>query len=147
MAELINFLITHKAFLGVVVSSTITFLWTAYQYLDTKKRELNKIEFENYHKILMDIVNPEGVNNYLDSQAAAIYELRHFQRYYPISCRTLIGLKKKWEEDNKCPKNIENKIIVSERLLEECAITINFLKKNRICRWFERIKTWWCCKC
>jgi len=48
------------------------FIWTVYQYIDTRKLEQNLKEFENYHKLIKELVQPETVNGqniiYLDRQ-------------------------------------------------------------------------------
>lgn len=88
------------------------------QYIDTRKRDQNLKEFENYHKLIKELVQP-GINVlYIDRQTAIIYELRHFN--YPFSYRTLTGLRKKWiEAPNQYP-----------RLIEELDETIKFLKNK-----------------
>ena len=106
-----------------IVSSLGTFIWTVYGYLDTKKREQNLKEFENYHKLIKELVQPEDNDKpmmYVDRQTAIIYELRHFKRYYPLSYRTLLGLKEKWE---KVPNQFP-------RLLDECDRTLRYLKSK-----------------
>lgn len=104
--------------------SFVTFVWTVYQYLDTKKRDQDLKEFENYHKLIKELVQPEKTEKgevlYVDRQAAIIFELRHFKRYYPFSYRTLMGLKEKWE---KVPNQFP-------RLLDELDRTIDFLKNK-----------------
>lgn len=62
----------------------------------------------------------EGASLYVDRQAAIIFELRNFKRYYPCPLRMLLGLRKKWAEvPNQLP-----------RLLEEIELTIAFLKHS-----------------
>lgn len=56
---------------------------------------------------------------YVDRQAAIIYELRNFKRYYPVSYRTLKGLQKNWTENGVYP-----------RLLEEISLSISFLENK-----------------
>jgi hypothetical protein len=49
-----------------------------------KKREQNLKEFEDYHNLIRELVQPENEKGemYLDRQTAIIFELRHFKRYY-----------------------------------------------------------------
>jgi hypothetical protein len=108
-----------------VITGSFTILWTVYQYIDTKKREQNLNEFENYHKLIKELVQPEVTPKgedvlYVDRQAAIIYELRHFKRYYELSYRTLKGLKEKWE---KVPNQFP-------RLIEEINLSLEFLEKK-----------------
>lgn len=97
-----------------------TFSWTVIQYLDTRKREQNLREFEHFHKLLKELVQPDDDKGtmYIDRQTAIIYELRHFKRYYPYSLRTLKGLLGKWQ---KVPDQYP-------RILEEAKLTIEYLE-------------------
>lgn len=101
-------------FLGIIFS--------IYKYLDTKNREQNRKEFEQYHQLIEDLVEPKSDQKplYMDRQAAVVYELKHFKRYYPLSLRTLKNLRKTWSE----------KITEDSRLIEEIDITIEFLKQK-----------------
>ncbi len=88
-----------------IAASIVMFIWTVYQYIDTKKREQNLKEFENYHKLIKELVQPDNGALYVDRQTAIIYELIHFKRYYSFSYRTLISLKKK--NGKKSPINFQ----------------------------------------
>lgn len=102
------------------IAGITSFLWAAYQYFDTRKREQDLKEFEIYHKLIKELVQPDETNNmYVDRQTAIIYEMRNFKRYYAFSYRTLQGLKEKWSK-------VENQF---PRLLEELDLTIKFLEK------------------
>jgi len=95
-----------------------TFMWSVYKYFDKKKREQNFKEFETYHNLIKELVQPDsGSNLYLDRQATIIYELRHFKRSYSFSYRTLLGLKETWGESHK-----------AKRLIEEIDLTLKYLK-------------------
>lgn len=100
-----------------------TFCWTAFKYFDTRKRDQDIKEFENYHKLIKELVQPEDEKErmYVDRQTAILYELRNFKRYYPFSYRTLVSLRTKWE---KVPNQFP-------RLLEELNLAINFLEKYK----------------
>jgi hypothetical protein len=66
-----------------IVVSLFTIIWTVYQYMDTKKREQDLKEFDNFHRLIKELVQPDDSNTmYVDRQTAIIYELRHFKRYY-----------------------------------------------------------------
>jgi len=108
-----------------VGTSFFPIIWVIYQYFDTKNRELKWKEFEVYHKLIKELVQPEEMNSgvrvlYLDRQTAIIFELRNFKRYYPLSYRTLISLKEKWGGQDQFP-----------RLIDEINYTIGYLKKKR----------------
>jgi len=102
------------------ITGIAAFIWAVVKYLDTRRREQNLKEFENYHRLIKELVQPEDLGKeymYIDRQTAIIYELRHFKRYYPFSYRTIISLKEKWE---KVPNQLP-------RLLDELDRSIEFL--------------------
>ena len=109
-------------YIGIGIS-VLTFIWTVYQYMDKKKREQDLKEFENFHRLIKELVQPENLEKevmFVDRQTAIVYELRHFKRYYPFSYRTLKGLREKW---SKVPDQYP-------RLIDEIDRTLNFLKKK-----------------
>ena len=84
-----------------------SFIGAICQYFDSRKREQNLKEFENYHKLIKELVQPDD-------------EKRHFKRYFLFSLRTLKGLKNEWGKvDGQHP-----------RLLEELDLTIDFLQRR-----------------
>lgn len=107
--------------IGVIINVS-AFIFSIHQYNDTRKKDQKNRDFEAYHKIIKELVQSDNSDNslYIDRQASILYELRHFERYYEISYRTVVGLKNKWE---KVPDQFP-------RLLEECDLTIIFLKNK-----------------
>lgn len=107
------------AFISSLIA-ILSFIWGIYQHFDTKKREQDLKEFENFHKLIKELVQPDKENGlYVDRQTAILFELRNFKRYYPYSYRTLISLKNKWNVPEQFP-----------RLLEELNLTIDFLERK-----------------
>lgn len=96
-------------------------IWGVCQHYSSLKQERQIKEFENYHRLIKELVQPEKKDElmYVDRQAAIIYELRNFKRYYPVSYRTLKGLQKNWTENGVYP-----------RLLEEISLSISFLENK-----------------
>jgi len=113
---------TNTTILIAVFGGLFSFVWSVYQYVDSRKREQNLKEFDQYHKLIKTLVQPEdkGGTMFVDRQTAIIYELRHFKRYFPFSLRTLESLLLKWEK-------VENQF---PRLLEETKLTIEYLNKK-----------------
>ena len=104
---------------ALIILPILIFLFQIYQYVDTKKKEQNHKDFEAYHSLIKALVQEEEVGRgiYIDWQTSILYELTHFERYYEISYRTIIGLKNKWEkETERFP-----------RLEEEADLTLKFL--------------------
>jgi hypothetical protein len=102
-----------------VCVASLSFVWGIYQHFDVKKREQDSKEFDNYHKLIKELVQPDENGLYIDRQCAILFELRNFKRYYPFSYRTLVALKKKWDVPDQFP-----------RLIEELNLTICFLEKK-----------------
>ena len=104
------------------MGAVFVFFFGAYKFQAERKAAHYWKEFDVYHKLVKELVEPptEGLGLYVDRQAAVMYELRNFERYYPYSLRMLQGLKKKWI-------NVPNQF---PRLLEELDLTIEFLEKK-----------------
>ena len=106
-----------------IIGAVIAFIWPVAQFFITRRRDLQFREFETYHRLIKDLVSleDEGKPKWMDRQAAIVFELRHFPRYYEFSFRTLRGLRTKWSEDPgfKWP-----------RLIEEIDLTLAFLSKK-----------------
>lgn len=103
------------------VGGAVAFFFSVYKFQAERKAAHYWKEFEVYHKLVKELVEPptEGAL-YVDRQAAIMYELRNFKRYYPYSLRMLCGLKKSWADAlDKTP-----------RAKEEMDITIEFLEKS-----------------
>ena len=106
-------------------------LWPIYKYFDTRKRDQDLKEFEVYHKLIKDLVQgDERGNIFQDRQAAIVYELRKFPRYYDFSYRTVINLKEYW---NRPPKE-------NIRLIEEIDLAIVFLDRKINNNWARFIR-------
>jgi len=118
MYSLLFFLEDYVKSLGLL-SAFIVFIFSVYRYWHEKMTEIRWKEFEVYHKLIKELVEPDkGEPLYIDRQAAIIYELRNFKRYYEYSLRMLVGLEKKWGSSDK----------TFPRLLDEIRIAINFLR-------------------
>ena len=106
-----------------VVAAAITAVVSAWKYFNTKKREQDRLEFDNFNNFLKKVVDLEKGNTELYSvvvQAAHIYELRYFKRYHSFSLRLLKRLKKKWEEEPTHPA-----------ILEEVNDSIKYFEENQ----------------
>ena len=97
MEQLLQQIATHVTALGAL-GAAIAFIWSVVQFFSVRGREARSREFETFHKLIKELVEPpsEGASLYIDRQCAVIYELRFFPCYYPFSRRTLLGLQEKW---------------------------------------------------
>jgi len=108
------------SFFGIIVP--------LFQYLYTKKREQDQINFERFHeKIIRKIANRDAKTG-LDEQIAVIFDLKRFPEYYPVSKRILTDLKDWWK-----PQLKENPHF--SRLIKEADETIKYINK----KCFERL--------
>ena len=101
-----------------IIGAAIAFIFGVYKYMSERRIAQRWKEFEVYHKLVKELVGPEKESDkmYLDRQAAIIFELRNFKRYYPYSLRMLKGLKETW---STYPK---------PRLFEELDLTIKYIE-------------------
>jgi len=102
------------------IAAMIAFIFGAYKYQIERKTTLFWKEFEVFHKLIKELVEPSSENQImkLDRQIALIFELQHYTRYYPVSLRILKGLKSSW---NKAEY---------KRLIDEIDIAIKHIEKN-----------------
>lgn len=69
------------------IGAAIAFVWSVVQFFSARTREARFREFETFHKLIKEITEPQNTNNY--RQIAALFELRFYPRYYPITLRIL----------------------------------------------------------
>lgn len=101
------------------VGAAIAFIFAVYKFQVDRAASHFWKEFEAYHKLVKELVEPPSENSalYIDRQTAVIYELRFYKRYYPHSLRMLKGLRDKW-------------VLVPNqytRLIEELDLTIEYI--------------------
>ena len=75
----------------------VTFGWAVIQFLLTRSRESRHRQFDMYHRLIKDLVQGDGEATYVDRQIAAVYELRSFKDYWPLSRRILSRLDANWQ--------------------------------------------------
>lgn len=78
------------ALAGVVAAAL-----AALRYFMERSRDARWKEFETYHKMVKDLVEPEVRDGdmRIDRQCALIYEFRFFRRYFPQTLRMFEALK------------------------------------------------------
>lgn len=120
-----------EIFLGIIksygsqlgtIGAAIAFIFGVYKFQAERSTAFFWKEFEVYHKLVKELVEPPSEQGamYVDRQAAIMFELRNFKRYYPYSLRMLNGLREKWAAvPNQFP-----------RLVEELDLTIKFLENK-----------------
>ncbi len=124
METALAFLIKYGPALSAL-GAGIAFAWTVIQFLSVRAREAANREFENFHKLVKELVEPPTPDGslYVDRQCAILFELRFFPRYYSVIRRTLAGLQTRWQAIAD-----EGKY---ERLLEEVEITLRYIQEHK----------------
>lgn len=121
MDELFRLITTYGTALSTM-GVAIAFVWSVFQFFSVRAREARAREFEAFHRLIKELVEPpgEGASLYIDRQCAVLYELRFFPRYYPFTRRTILGLKAEWSQS--APH--------FPRLLEELDITLAIIDRR-----------------
>ena len=116
-----NWLNTNAGAIGVLLL-VLPILWSVWQYINLKNKELKFQRFKIYHDLIKNLVEAESPDRTikLDRQIAIVFELRNFPEYYGLSHRILSGLKESWKE--KEPD--------TTRLCEELDLTIKHIKRK-----------------
>jgi hypothetical protein len=117
--DLFTWTTANAAGLGVIVAALAALILLV-QYVGVKKSEDRKHTFEAYHKLIGDLVDPPTPR--LDRQIAAVYELRNFKEYFPVSLGILEGVKAAWTR---------NPTSDLTRIVHEIDLAINFMKKKQ----------------
>ena len=118
---MLTWLSQNAAGLGIL-GAAIAFAWSVIQFILDRRKDLQTKEFEAYHRLVKELVSPDAGTQtiWIDRQAAVVFELRHFPRYYDFTERMLGNLKRKWEADPnfKWP-----------HLINEIELTLSYIKK------------------
>lgn len=119
--EIILFITAKSAAVSFLGAVTV-FLWSAWQFLDVRRRDFKNREFEIYHRLIKELVQPDkDVGIFIDRQIAIVFELRRFERYSEVSVRMLKSLKELWSKDQTNNKHI----------LEEIDLALGYLIGSR----------------
>jgi hypothetical protein len=107
-----------------ILGAAVAFVASTTQQILQRRVEAEERQFQAYHEIVKKAVSPEPTDGlfYVDRQAAVLFELRPFPRYYDFTERLLGRLRKKWQAD-PAPH--------SEVLIEEIDLTLQHIKKNK----------------
>lgn len=112
-----------------LLGGVAAFIWSVAQFFIVRNRESRAKKFETYHRLIKELVEPPIQNGvlYIDRQCAIIFELRFLPRYFPLTRRTLLGLRQKWSDaEAQYP-----------RLFEELDLTLQYIDSSRLKRFFE----------
>jgi hypothetical protein len=105
MTQLAGWLSSNTATLSIT-GAAVAFIVSTIQQIFQRRAEAREREFQAFHKLVRDLVAPHqpGAAQGMPAQAAIIFELRHFDRYYEFTRRLLEMLKKEWGADSRSPE-------------------------------------------
>ncbi len=120
MTQLVVWLSSNAAALGIL-GAAVAFVWSTSQQIAQRKAEAREREFQAFHKLVKDLVSPDPAvgGMYLDRQAAVVFELRHFPRYFEFTERMLQALKGHWKADQW------------SRLAKEIDLTLEYIEHKK----------------
>ncbi len=89
----------------------VTLLWQVVQFLLNKNTEAKSRQFEIYHRLIKELVEPSDKGTlYVDRQCAVVFELRRFKHYRQLTVRTLEGLRHDWKDDPQFHARLKKEI-------------------------------------
>ena len=123
MHQLAGWLSSNTAALSIL-GAAIAFIWSTTQQIVQRKVEADERQFQAFHRIVERVVSPERTDGlvFIDRQAAVIFELRHFPRYYDFTERMLVKLMKKWVPDGEPYSHV---------LIEEIELTLKHIRQKK----------------
>jgi hypothetical protein len=123
MTRLVDWISSHAAVLSIV-GVAVTWMVSTVLQIAQRRAEAAERQFQAFHKIVEQVVSPEPKDGlyYFDRQAAVIFELRHFPRYYDFAQRLLTRLRKKW---------VAEATPSTAMLVEEIDLTLQHIRTHR----------------
>ena len=110
MCALLSWFGTHAGGFGIL-GAAIAFIWSVVKFMLVRQQDYEAREFETYHRLIKELVcpDPETKATWIDRQAATIFELRRFKRYYEVTSRMLRSLKQNegWSKDPRVTEEID----------------------------------------
>jgi hypothetical protein len=137
VGEFATFLSTNSVALSAI-GALAAFAWPVIQFFANKKREAEQRQFDAFHRLVKELVEPpEGKVLFIDRQAAIVFELRFFPRYGEFTVRMLSAFK------IKLNGGLKEEPFLS-RLIHEIDLTIHqihYQRKNVLLQLFVRKPT------
>ena len=131
MTEVNDIVTAVKGWAPVITAAgtALAFVVGLWKYLGERSESHRWKEFEVYHKLVQELVEPAEPDKpmFIDRQAAVVYELAQFKRYRPCTLRMLRGLRDEWSQGAS-----------QIRLIKEIDAAIDSLAAQAIC--FRNVK-------
>jgi len=96
------------SFIAITITGA-TLLWQIVQFFVNKNTEAKSRQFEVYHRLIKELVEPNGTI-LVDRQCAVVFKLRRFKHYRELSARILGGLREDWKDDPRFHPRLKNEI-------------------------------------
>lgn len=120
MTPFVSWLSSNAVAALSILGAAVAFVISTWQQVRQRRAEAREREFQAFHRLVKELVSPESPQGmmWIDRQAATIFELRHFPRYYEFTERMLESLKREWGSDPaRWP-----------RLIKEIDLTLNHIR-------------------
>ncbi len=136
-----HFINTHPGLLTGALT-VITLAASAIRYFHLQTRESNNTQFQEYHALLKQLVSGDGGQIFIERQAAILFELRNYPRYYEFTIRILVDLENLWNTRTSLPLTDPlyldpNHFLQMQR---ELLLTIKFIKEKKCWLFFKCYK-------
>ena len=107
-----------------IFGAAVAFVVSTWQQVSQRRSEAAERQFQAFHDIVEKVVSPAPTEGlfYVDRQAAVVFELRHFPRYYDYTERMLARLRKKWVAEAQPHSHV---------LIEEIDLTLKHIQQNK----------------
>ena len=117
---MLTWLTSNAPALGIF-GAIVAFAWSVFQFAAVRRKEQRIHEFEAFHRLIKELVSPDPDTKatWVDRQVAAIFELRHFRRYYEVTLRILDALRAQWSSLPEQPP---------ARLFTEIDLTLEYIR-------------------
>lgn len=133
LRSLWHYVLEHPLEVVGLIVAYYSFFLPIRHYLNQRKLEEEDKRFNNYHRLIKEMVQGGGPGEtYLDRQIAVVFELRNYKEYYPVTERILLGLCQTWAN-------------CDVRILNEINLTLAFIARwngkfpQRVQQWYTNL--------
>lgn len=110
-------LLTNYSGIGSFLVALIVFAYPIWKWFKVRKQEADARQFDVYHRILKELVDTPTPR--VHRQMGAIYELRNFPKYFPISYRIVVSLHTSWSVSHAGHQDILDELILAKKFFEK----------------------------
>jgi type II secretory pathway pseudopilin PulG len=124
MSQLVTWFSSNTAAALGIFGAAAAFIVSTVLQIFQRRAEANERQFQAYHQLIERLVSRDrdGQPMYVDRQAAVVFELRHFPRYYDFTERLLDRLRSDW---------VTNTNPLTPIMTHEIDLTLEHIKKKK----------------